>query len=89
LIVSIFVTSSLVDAAERGLLLRCDASFVCGSFSSIRASRTWAIVDEAYQMRSDMLLLIADRFDRVVFVGDPGQLDPFSVIETSRWLGLP
>ncbi len=50
---------------------------------------TWAIVDEAYQMRSDMLLLIADRFDRAVFVGDPGQLDPFSVIETSRWLGLP
>ena len=27
-------------------------------------SWTWAIVDEAYQMRSDMLLLIADRFDR-------------------------
>ena len=49
----------------------------------------WAIVDEAYQMRSDLLLLIADRFDRAVFVGDPGQLDPFSVIETTRWLGLP
>ena len=49
----------------------------------------WAIVDEAYQMRSDMLLLIADRFDRAVFVGDPGQLDPFSVIETPRWIGLP
>jgi hypothetical protein len=49
----------------------------------------WAILDEAYQMRSDMLLLIADRFERGLFVGDPGQLDPFSVIDTPRWIGLP
>jgi AAA domain len=49
----------------------------------------WAIIDEAYQMRSDMLLLIAPRFERGLFVGDPGQLDPFSVIETPRWIGLP
>jgi AAA domain len=49
----------------------------------------WAILDEAYQMRSDMLLLIAARFERALFVGDPGQLDPFSVIETPRWIGLP
>lgn len=49
----------------------------------------WAIIDEAYQMRSDMLLLIADRFDHALFVGDPGQLDPFSIIETPRWTGLP
>lgn len=49
----------------------------------------WAIVDEAYQMRSDMLLSIAGRFERALFVGDPGQLDPFSIIDTSRWIGLP
>jgi hypothetical protein len=49
----------------------------------------WAILDEAYQMRSDTLLQIADRFERGLFVGDPGQLDPFSVIETPRWIGLP
>ncbi len=49
----------------------------------------WAIIDEAYQMRSDMLLLIAGRFERALFVGDPGQLDPFSIIETTRWTGLP
>jgi AAA domain len=49
----------------------------------------WAIIDEAYQMRSDMLLLIANRFERALFVGDPGQLDPFSVIDTPRWIGLP
>ncbi|WP_426509657.1 AAA family ATPase [Dactylosporangium sp. McL0621] len=48
----------------------------------------WAIVDEAYQMRSDGLLQIAGRFDRTLFVGDPGQLDPFSTVETERWAGL-
>jgi hypothetical protein len=48
----------------------------------------WAVVDEAYQMRSDMLLRVACRFERALFVGDPGQLDPFSVVGTERWLGL-
>lgn len=48
----------------------------------------WAIVDEAYQMRSDMLLRIAGRFDRALFVGDPGQLDPFSTVDIDRWAGL-
>ena len=48
----------------------------------------WAIIDEAYQMRSDALLRLAHRFDKALFVGDPGQLDPFSVVETERWLGL-
>jgi AAA domain len=48
----------------------------------------WAIVDEAYQMRSDALLRIACLFDKALFVGDPGQLDPFSTVETERWLGL-
>jgi hypothetical protein len=48
----------------------------------------WAIVDEAYQMRSDMLLRIANLFDRALFVGDPGQLDPFSTVDLDRWTGL-
>lgn len=48
----------------------------------------WAIVDEAYQMRSDALLRVAARFERALFVGDPGQLDPFSTVETGRWTGL-
>ncbi|MFI5906035.1 AAA family ATPase [Dactylosporangium sp. NPDC051541] len=47
-----------------------------------------AIIDEAYQMRSDALLQIAGRFERTLFVGDPGQLDPFSTVETERWAGL-
>nr|WP_307248750.1 AAA family ATPase [Catenuloplanes indicus] len=48
----------------------------------------WAIVDEAYQMRSDALLRVASRFSRALFVGDPGQLDPFSTVESARWTGL-
>jgi hypothetical protein len=48
----------------------------------------WAIVDEAYQMRSDALLRVAPRFLRALFVGDPGQLDPFSTVDVDRWIGL-
>jgi energy-coupling factor transporter ATP-binding protein EcfA2 len=52
----------------------------------------WAIVDEAYQMRSDKLLATAPLFSlpqsRVLFVGDPGQLDPFATVDTDRWHGL-
>ena len=48
----------------------------------------WAIVDEAYQMRSDALLRVAPRFERALFVGDPGQLDPFSTVDVDRWTGL-
>lgn len=49
----------------------------------------WAILDESYQMRSDMLLQINPRFERGLFVGDPGQLDPFTMVDTERWIGLP
>ncbi|MFI0779277.1 AAA domain-containing protein [Streptomyces sp. NPDC021212] len=48
----------------------------------------WAIIDEAYQMRSDTLLWTAGIFDQALFVGDPGQLDPFSTVETHRFAGL-
>jgi len=59
-------------------------------WATVRAEATWpwAIVDEAYQMRSDLLLRVAALFDRALFVGDPGQLDPFSTVATERWTGL-
>ncbi|MFE8966186.1 AAA family ATPase [Streptomyces albogriseolus] len=47
-----------------------------------------AIVDEAYQMRSDALLGVAGLFERALFVGDPGQLDPFSLVGAEQWAGL-
>lgn len=49
----------------------------------------FALIDEAYQMRSDMLLGIADLFEVLMCVGDPGQLDPFTVVDDSLWKGLP
>ncbi|MGX1882675.1 AAA domain-containing protein [Streptomyces sp. NPDC055287] len=49
---------------------------------------THAIVDEAYQMRSDALLAVAGLFERALFVGDPGQLDPFSIVGAEQWAGL-
>ena len=69
----------------------------CGLIFATAAKWAWvddrrypcAIVDEAYQMRSDLLLQVAPRFERAMFVGDPGQLDPFSIVETPRWKGLP
>jgi hypothetical protein len=51
----------------------------------------WAILDEAYQMRSDGLLAVAPRFAEgtALFVGDPGQLDPFATVDTDAWAGSP
>lgn len=56
----------------------------------VRAESPWehAIVDEAYQMRSDALLAVAGLFERALFVGDPGQLDPFSQVAAEQWAGL-
>jgi uncharacterized membrane protein YgcG len=69
-----------------------DAPVVIGTAAKwatvTEGSWPWAIVDEAYQMRSDALLRVASRFSRALFVGDPGQLDPFSVVELDRWTGL-
>jgi hypothetical protein len=45
--------------------------------------RSWplGIVDEAYQMSSAALVRVGDRFDRLLLVGDPGQLAPFTVAD--------
>lgn len=48
-----------------------------------------ALIDEAYQMRSDALLGVATLFETLFCVGDPGQIDPFSTIDDSIWRGLP
>ncbi|MFF0989563.1 AAA domain-containing protein [Kocuria nitroreducens] len=47
-----------------------------------------ALIDEAYQMRSDALLGIAGMFERLMCVGDPGQLDPFTTVDDALWKGL-
>ncbi|WP_406216433.1 AAA domain-containing protein [Streptomyces canus] len=56
----------------------------------VKVEEPWAhaIVDEAYQMRSDALLAVAGLFERALFVGDPGQLDPFAIVGSEQWAGL-
>ena len=39
-------------------------------------------------MRSDALLAVAGLFERALFVGDPGQLDPFAIVGSEQWAGL-
>nr|BFD84661.1 AAA family ATPase [Streptomyces sp. Xyl84] len=59
-------------------------------WAHVKVDEPWrhAIVDEAYQMRSDALLAVAGLFERALFVGDPGQLDPFSIVGGDQWAGL-
>lgn len=47
-----------------------------------------AMIDEAYQMRSDLLMSIANLFDRLLLVGDPGQLSPFTTSDERLVRGL-
>jgi hypothetical protein len=81
---SVLVSGAADDIASRSVVIGTAAKW-----ATVQEG-TWerAIVDEAYQMRSDMLLRVAGRFARGLFVGDPGQLDPFSVVALERWAGL-
>ncbi len=60
-------------------------------WATIGFDRTWpfAIVDEAYQMRSDGLLPIGVMMDSLLLVGDPGQLAPFTTADDTRFRGRP
>ncbi len=77
--------SSVADLAEHPVVVATAAKWAM--LKDVDRTWPWAIVDEAYQMRSDALLRVARLFDKALFVGDPGQLDPFSTVETERWLG--
>jgi AAA domain len=83
---NVAVRSSVADLIDHPLVVGTAAKWA----TIADPGATWpvAIVDEAYQMRSDSLLRIARLFGKAMFVGDPGQLDPFSTVETERWLGL-
>ncbi|MFS8499573.1 MAG: AAA family ATPase, partial [Micromonosporaceae bacterium] len=72
------VASSRVDDLEACAVLVATAAkwaFVAG--------REWplGIIDEAYQMSSAALVRVAGLFDRLLLVGDPGQLEPFTVAD--------
>ncbi|MFI7075759.1 AAA domain-containing protein [Micromonospora sp. NPDC049903] len=78
------IAAKVTDLAASAVVIGTAAKWA----TVAEGSWPWAIVDEAYQMRSDALLRVAGRFERALFVGDPGQLDPFSTVETGRWAGL-
>ncbi|WP_204249087.1 AAA domain-containing protein [Nocardia arizonensis] len=81
---NVTVASRAADLADRAIVIGTAAKWATVDDGTWE----WAIIDEAYQMRSDMLLRIANRFEHGLFVGDPGQLDPFATVEVDRWKGL-
>jgi hypothetical protein len=82
---SVVLSSSVGDLAGREVVIATAAKW-----AFVKDVPAWrhAIVDEAYQMRSDALLKVAGLFERALFVGDPGQLDPFTVVGADQWAGL-
>jgi len=60
-------------------------------WATVGLDRSWpfAIVDEAYQMRSDSLLPIGVMMESLLLVGDPGQLAPFTFADDTRFRGRP
>jgi hypothetical protein len=78
-------SSSVAELRDRAVVIATAAKW-----AYVKDVEPWrhAIVDEAYQMRSDALLQVAGLFERALFVGDPGQLDPFSVVGAEQWAGL-
>ncbi|MEV6780392.1 AAA domain-containing protein [Streptomyces syringium] len=86
--------ASVVTSAKAADLAGLDIVVsTAAKWAHTKVTEPWghAIVDEAYQMRSDALLAVAGLFERALFVGDPGQLDPFSVVGpdgSAQWAGL-
>lgn len=81
----------VVTSAKPAELLHLDVVVsTAAKWAWVSTPTPWphAIVDEAYQMRSDALLAVAGLFERALFVGDPGQLDPFSQVGSEQWAGL-
>ncbi|BCL30405.1 AAA domain-containing protein [Streptomyces aurantiacus] len=82
---------SVRKSAKAGELAGLDVVIsTAAKWAHVRGVEPWrhAIVDEAYQMRSDALLAVAGLFERALFVGDPGQLDPFAIVGAEQWAGL-
>ncbi|MEV4869654.1 AAA domain-containing protein [Streptomyces syringium] len=85
---SVVTSAKVADLAGLDIVVSTAAKW-----AHTKVTEPWghAIVDEAYQMRSDALLAVAGLFERALFVGDPGQLDPFSVVGpdgSAQWAGL-
>lgn len=60
-------------------------------WETVGLGHSWpfAIVDEAYQMRSDAMIPIGAMMGSLLLVGDPGQLAPFTSADDSFFRGRP
>ena len=85
-----WVAPAIVAATQEDQLSDC-AVVVAPARKWAYAHGKWqlGIIDEAYQMRSDDLLRVGERFSRLLAVGDPGQLDPFTQGDERLIRGLP
>jgi len=72
-------STRLADLADCPILVATAAkwAFVSGD----REPWPLALIDEAYQMSSTALVRVADLFQRLLLVGDPGQLAPFTIAD--------
>lgn len=84
----VFTSARIGDLAALPVVLSTAAKWAWVKRGEGEPPWPHAIVDEAYQMRSDALLAVAGLFERALFVGDPGQLDPFSQVGAEQWAGL-
>jgi hypothetical protein len=76
---------------RRGVRLSAKVEELAGCRVIVATAAKWAfspgrtfelgLVDEAYQMSAAALVRIGDLFDRLLLVGDPGQLSPFTVAD--------
>ena len=79
-------SKSIADLHDSNVIVAPAAKWATVGFD-----RTWpfAIVNEAYQMRSDSLLPIGVMMDSLLLFGDPGQLAPFTIADDTRFRGRP
>jgi hypothetical protein len=76
---------------RRGVRLSAKLDELSGCQVIVATAAKWAfssgrtfelgLIDEAYQMSAAALVRIGDMFDRLLLVGDPGQLSPFTVAD--------
>lgn len=79
-------SKAIVDLNDTDIVIAPAAKW-----ATVGSDHKWpfAIVDEAYQMRSDALLPIGSMMESLLLVGDPGQLAPFTTADDTRFRGRP
>ncbi len=79
-------SKTITDLHDSNVLVATAAKW-----ATVSLDHNWpfAIVDEAYQMRSDALLPIGVMMESLLLVGDPGQLAPFTTADDTRFRGRP